>query len=84
MQSFVFAELGAVLSLSPAQRDALSAASRLDTLGLDSLMSLELFMGLGRSLELEITPDWFESIPTLAEIAAKLAERYAAAARSAS
>ena len=84
MQSFVFAELGAVLGLSPTQRDALSAASRLDTLGLDSLMSLELFMGLGRSLELEITPDWFESIPTLAEIAGKLAERYASAARSAS
>ncbi len=82
MQAFVFAELSAVLGLGATQRDALSAASRLDTLGLDSLMSLELFMGLGRSLELEITPDWFESIPTLAEVATRLAERYAASARS--
>ena len=79
MQRFVLAELASVLGLSQTQRDALEPRSGLDTLGLDSLMSLELFMGLGRSLELEITPDWFESIPSIAEIAAKLAERYAAA-----
>ena len=76
MQRLVLAELASVLGLSDAQHEALEPGSRLDTLGLDSLMSLELFMGLGRSLELEITPDWFESIPTLAEIGARLAERY--------
>ena len=76
MQRCVLAELASVLGLSQAQHEALEPGRRLDSLGLDSLMSLELFMGLGRCFELEITPDWFESIPTLAEIGATLAERY--------
>jgi acyl carrier protein len=81
MRRFVFAELASVLGLSDVQHEALEPGSRLDSLGLDSLMSLELFMGLGRSLELEITPDWFDSIPTLAEIAATLTDRYVTAGK---
>ena len=79
MQRFVLSELAQVLGLEDAQRDALDPASRLDSVGLDSLMSLELFMGMGRSLEIEISQDWFDSIPTIAEIGVTLADRYAAA-----
>jgi hypothetical protein len=32
-------------------------------------------MGMGRDLDLEIAADWFESIPSLADIAAVLVER---------
>lgn len=81
MQSLVVAELATVLGLSESAREALDPASRLDTLGLDSLMSLELFMGLGRALELEIAADWFDSVPSLSEIASTLAERAEAADR---
>ena len=77
MQAFVLAELAGVLGLSEEQRDGLDPQSRLDSLGLDSLMTMELFVGLGRSLEMEIARDWFESIPTIAEIGSTLAERYA-------
>jgi acyl transferase domain-containing protein/NADPH:quinone reductase-like Zn-dependent oxidoreductase/acyl carrier protein len=77
MQDFVLAEISNVLGLREGQRQALDPLSRLDALGLDSLMSMELFVGLGRSLEMEITRDWFEAIPTLSEIGVTLADRYA-------
>jgi hypothetical protein len=38
-------------------------------------MTMELFMGLGRGLELPLAADWFPSGPTLAEIAQVLARR---------
>ena len=75
MQQFVCEMLAGVLSLSEDQRLALDVGSQLDAVGLDSLMTMELFGGLGRGLDLEIAADWFESIPSLAEIAAVLVER---------
>ena len=71
------AELGGVLGLGEAEAEALDASRALDGLGLDSLMTLELFTGLARQLELEIGRDWFASIPTLGEVAATLTERFA-------
>jgi hypothetical protein len=44
---------------------------------------MELFMGLGRGLDLDITADWFDSIPSLAAIAAVLVERLEEAASAA-
>ncbi len=82
MERFVCDVLAGVLGLSEEQAAALDARSRLDAVGLDSLMTMELFMGLGRDLELEIAADWFESVPTLAEIAATLLERFERAARA--
>lgn len=70
-------EVGTVLGLSEEQGAALAGTRRLDSLGLDSLMSLELFVGLGRTLGLEIERDWFASIPSLGAIASVLAERLA-------
>ena len=75
MQQFVCDTLAGVLSLSEDQRLALDVGSQLDAVGLDSLMTMELFMGLGRDLDLEIAADWFESTPSLADIAAVLVER---------
>jgi acyl transferase domain-containing protein/NADPH:quinone reductase-like Zn-dependent oxidoreductase/acyl carrier protein len=75
MQQFVCETLAGVLSLSEDQRLALDVGSQLDAVGLDSLMTMELFVGLGRDLDLEIAADWFESIPSLADIAAVLVER---------
>jgi len=75
MQQFVCEMLAGVLGLSEDQRLALDVGSQLDAVGLDSLMTMELFMGLGRDLDLDIAADWFESIPSLAEIAAVLVER---------
>ena len=85
MQQFVCETLAGVLGLSEDQRLALDVASQLDAVGLDSLMTMELFMGMGRDLDLEIAADWFESVPCLAEIAEVLVERLeeAASARDA-
>ena len=68
-------ELAGVLGLGAERRDGLDPALRLDALGLDSLMTMELFMGLGRSLELPLAADWFPPGPTLAEIAQVLVRR---------
>jgi acyl carrier protein len=68
-------ELAGVLGLSVERRDELDPGLRLDALGLDSLMTMELFMGLGRGLELALAADWFTPGPTLAEIAQVLARR---------
>lgn len=73
--SYVREELAGVLGLGSERRDELDPALRLDALGLDSLMTMELFMGLGRGLELPLAADWFPSGPTLAEIAQVLARR---------
>ncbi len=72
---FVREELAGVLGLGAERRDALDPALRLDALGLDSLMTMELFMGLGRGLELPLAADWFPAGPTLAEIAQVLVRR---------
>ena len=74
MQQFVCDTLAGVLSLSEDQRLSLDPGSRLDAMGLDSLMTVELFMGLGRDLDLEIAANWFESAPSLTDIAAILLE----------
>lgn len=68
-------ELAGVLGLGAERRDGLDPALRLDALGLDSLMTMELFMGLGRGLELPLAADWFPPGPTLAEIAQVLVRR---------
>lgn len=68
-------ELAGVLGLAADRRDRLDPGIRLDALGLDSLMTMELFMGLGRSLELPLAADWFPPGPTLAEIAQVLVRR---------
>ncbi len=75
MNAFVCDSLAGVQGLSEEQRAALDMASPLDSLGLDSLMTMELFMGMGRDLELEITADWFAAGPTLSQIAIVLIER---------
>jgi len=73
--AMVRAELGTVLGLGEAQSTALAPSRRLDSLGLDSLMSLELFVGLGRTLGLEVQREWFTTMPTLGEIAHVLVDR---------
>jgi len=83
MQQFVCDALAGVLGLSEEQRLAIDIGSQLDGVGLDSLMTMELFMGLGRGLDLDITADWFDSIPSLAAIAAVLVERLEEAASAA-
>jgi len=75
MLRHVVEELASVLGLGAERRERLEPASRLDALGLDSLMTMELFMGLGRSLELALAADWFPPGPTLAEIAQVLVKR---------
>ena len=76
MRQFVCDALSGVLGLSEEQRDAIDMEFRVDELGLDSLMTLELFMGLGRDLDLEIGADWFGSSPTLGHISAVLLDRF--------
>ena len=83
MQQFVCETLAGVLGLSEEQRLALDVGSQLDAVGLDSLMTMELFMGLGRDLDLDIAADWFDSVPSLAAIAAVLVERLEEAASTA-
>jgi acyl carrier protein len=83
MQQFVCDALAGVLGLSEEQRLAIDIGSQLDEVGLDSLMTMELFMGLGRGLDLDITADWFDLIPSLAAIAAVLVERLEEAASAA-
>jgi acyl transferase domain-containing protein/NADPH:quinone reductase-like Zn-dependent oxidoreductase/acyl carrier protein len=75
MQRFVLDALAGVLGLSDEQRSSIDFGRQLDSLGLDSLMTMELFMGMGRDLQLQIAADWFESIPSLADIATVLVER---------
>jgi len=75
MQRFVLDALAGVLGLSDEQRAAIDFGSQLDSLGLDSLMTMELFMGMGRDLQLQIAADWFASVPSLADIATVLVER---------
>jgi acyl carrier protein len=75
MQRFVCDTLAGVLSLSEEQRLGLDVGSQLDAVGLDSLMTMELFIGMGRDLELEIAADWFSTSPSLSDIAAVLIEQ---------
>ncbi len=75
MRELVVGSIAGVLGLSEQDREALDVSSRLDELGLDSLMTLEVFVGLGRDLELEIAADWFEPGPRLSDIADVLLER---------
>jgi len=75
MQQFVCDTLAGVLGLSEDQRLALDVGSRLDELGLDSLMTMEFFMGMGRDLGLALVADWFHAVPSLADVAAVLVER---------
>jgi len=75
MQGFVCDALAGILGLSGEQREALDVGRQLDTLGLDSLMTMELFMGLGRDFELEVAANWFDAVPSLASIASVLLER---------
>jgi len=82
MQAQVVSELASVLGMDEEARDSLEGTMRLDQLGLDSLMTLELFMSLSRHFHLEIRQDWFDSIPTIAEIARTLAERVERAAQA--
>jgi acyl carrier protein len=84
MQKFVCDSLANVLALSDEQRRAIDVGSRIDEMGLDSLMTLELFLGIGRDVEVEIASNWFASVPTLAEIASVLVERLDEAAAEAS
>jgi acyl carrier protein len=83
MQRFVCDALASVLGLSEEQRLAIDVGSQLDEVGLDSLMTMELFMGLGRGLDLDIAAGWFDSVPSLAAIAAVLVERLEEAASAA-
>jgi acyl carrier protein len=83
MQRFVCDALASVLGLSEEQRLAIDVGSQLDEVGLDSLMTMELFMGLGRGLNLDIAAGWFDSVPSLAAIAAVLVERLEEAASAA-
>ena len=71
----VFGALAGVLALSDEQREAVDVSSKIDEIGLDSCMTLEFFLGVGRDLELEIGSNWFEDVPTLAEIADVLIEQ---------
>ena len=80
MQRFVVGELAGVLGLSEEQRGAVDLSSQIDSLGLDSLMTMELFMGMGRELDLEIAADWFGAAPSLGEVASVLVERLIEAA----
>jgi acyl transferase domain-containing protein/D-arabinose 1-dehydrogenase-like Zn-dependent alcohol dehydrogenase len=82
MRRFVCDALAGVLGLSEEQRLALDVESQLDAVGLDSLMTMEFFMGMGRDLQLEIAADWFESGPSLVGIAAVLVERLEEAANA--
>jgi acyl carrier protein len=75
MQRLVVDELAGVLGMSEEERQAVDLGSRIDALGLDSLMTMELFMGMGRELELEIRADWFEATPSLAQVATVLVDR---------
>jgi acyl carrier protein len=81
MDRFVGDALATVLSLGEREREALDLARPLDQLGLDSLMMMELFMGISRELELEIARDWFPSAPSAADVSAVLLEQLEQTAR---
>ena len=75
MLRHVVDELAGVLGLGAEGRERIDAGGRLDALGLDSLMTMELFMGLSRGLDLPLTADAFPAGPTLSEIAQVLVRR---------
>jgi acyl transferase domain-containing protein/NADPH:quinone reductase-like Zn-dependent oxidoreductase/acyl carrier protein len=75
MDRFVGDSLATVLSLGERDRAALDLARPLDQLGLDSLMMMELFLGLSRELELEIAREWFPHNPSAADVSAVLVEQ---------
>ncbi|HPG26130.1 MAG TPA: acyl carrier protein [Myxococcota bacterium] len=75
MRRVVRDALAGVLGLSQEARLGLDLDRSLPSVGLDSLMTLELFVGLGRDLELEIGPDWFGVEPSLSGVANVLADR---------
>jgi acyl carrier protein len=75
MDRFVRDALATVLSLGERERETLDLGRPLDRLGLDSLMTMELFLGLSRDLELEIEPDWFGAMPSAAEVSTVLLDR---------
>jgi acyl transferase domain-containing protein/acyl carrier protein len=83
MDRFVGDALATVLSLGEREREALDLARPLDQLGLDSLMMMELFMGISRELELEIARDWFPAVPSAADVSAVLLEQLEQTARHA-
>jgi acyl carrier protein len=75
MDRFVGDSLATVLSLGERDRAALDLARPLDQLGLDSLMMMELFLGLSRELALEIAREWFPHNPSAADVSAVLVEQ---------
>jgi acyl transferase domain-containing protein/acyl carrier protein len=80
MQRFVAEALASVLALGERERSALALARPLDQLGLDSLMRMELFVGLSRELRLEIAAEWFPPDPTGEDVARVLLEQLERAA----
>ena len=60
--------IAAVLGLGERERSALDLDRRLGDLGLDSLMTLELFVGLSRDLELTLESTAFPADPTLSKV----------------
>ena len=83
MDRFVGDSLATVLSLGERDRAGLDLGRPLDELGLDSLMMMELFMGLSRELDLEIARDWFPTNPSVADVSAVLLEQLEEAALAA-
>lgn len=69
MRRFVAEALATVLALGERERSTLDLARPLDQLGLDSLMRMELFLGLSRELRLEIAAEWFPPDPTAEDVA---------------
>jgi acyl transferase domain-containing protein/NADPH:quinone reductase-like Zn-dependent oxidoreductase/acyl carrier protein len=74
LRRFVCDALASVLGLSEEGRRSIDAARPIDAFGLDSLMTMELFMGLGRDLRLEIEAHWFTTGPSLEDVAEVLLE----------
>jgi acyl carrier protein len=74
LRRFVCDALASVLGLSEEGRRSIDAARPIDAFGLDSLMTMELFMGLGRDLRLEIEAHWFATGPSLEDVAEVLLE----------
>ena len=72
MERLVADALATVLSLGERERAALDLDRPLAQLGLDSLMMVELFLGLSQELELEISREGFPESPSPVDVAAVL------------
>jgi acyl transferase domain-containing protein/NADPH-dependent curcumin reductase CurA/acyl carrier protein len=75
MIASVVEAVAAVLSLSASARDGLDLHLPLNRLGIDSLMGLELRIGLERDLALEIPPTFFVEEPSVNDVAELLLGR---------